>query len=87
MEVESGILSIAIECKGYHERASEYGERAWRANGKNVDVVYWDAGNSWCAIMDVIPKAKSNQEKVIHFYKKLLETIDNCYDEDGYRMD
>jgi hypothetical protein len=87
MEVESDILSIAVGCKGYHERASAYGERAWRASGINADVVYWDGGNGWCDIMAVIPKKREPEKEIIRFYKKLNSTIDKNYDEDGYRID
>jgi hypothetical protein len=87
MEVESDIVSVVVGCKGYHERVSEYGERAWRANGANVDVVYWDAGNGWCDIMAVILKKGEMEKEIIRFYKKLNSTIDKCYDEDGYRTD
>jgi hypothetical protein len=72
MEVESDILSVAIGCKGYHSRASEYGERAWRASGINVNVVYWDGGM---------------EKEIIKFYGKLNSTIDKNHDEDGYRID
>jgi hypothetical protein len=87
MEVESDILSVAVGYKGYHERVSSYGERAWRANGINVDVVYWDGGNGWCDIMAVIPKKGEIEKEIIKFYKKLNRAIDSNYDEDGYRID
>lgn len=87
MEVESDILSVVIGCKGYHERASEYGERAWRANGINVDVVYWDGGNGWCDIMDVIPKNGEKQNEVVKFYRMLNRTIAKSYNEDFCRID
>jgi hypothetical protein len=87
MEVESDILSMVIRCKGYHERASEYGERAWRANGINMDVVYWDGGNGWCDIMAVIPKKGQMETEIARFYRRLNSTIDKHYDEDSYRID
>ena len=87
MEVESDILSMVIRCKGYHERASGYGERAWRANGINMDVVYWDGGNGWCDIMAVIPRQGETEKEIVKFYRKLSKTIDKNYDEDGYRID
>jgi len=87
MEVESDILSVAVGCKGYHGRASEYGERAWRASGINVDVVYWDGGNGWCDIMAVIPRKGAMEKEIVKFYRKLNSAINNNYDEDGYRID
>lgn len=85
-EVESDILSEVIGCKGYHKPALEYGERAWIAEGKTVDVIYWDTGNTWCAILDIIPKRGKGQEEVKKFYKKLHEIINKYFDETGYRI-
>jgi hypothetical protein len=48
VEVEADILSEVINCTGYHKPATEFGERAWLAEGKDVDVIYWDEGNNWC---------------------------------------
>ena len=79
MEVESEILSDVIECKSLHERAYEYGARAWKAKGRNIDIVYWDTGNSWCAIMDIIPKNKIRREEVTGFYKRLKTKLLNHY--------
>jgi hypothetical protein len=45
VEVEADILSEVINCTGYHKPATEFGERAWLAEGKDVDVIYWDEGN------------------------------------------
>lgn len=86
-EVESDILSEVIKCKGYHKHAPEYGERAWIAEGETVDVVYWDTGNTWCAIMDVAPKKGKGQEEVVKFYRKLKKAIRKYYAEDGCRID
>ena len=87
MEVESDILSEVIKCRGFHNRAPKYGERAWKAEWQNVDVIYWDTGNSWCDIMDVIPKKEMGQEETIRFYKRLNNAIAKHYDENGYRID
>ena len=64
-----------------------YGERAWRASGINVDIVYWDRGNGWCDILAVIPNEGEMEEEIMKFYRKLNSTIDKNYDEDGYRVD
>jgi hypothetical protein len=42
VEVEADILSEVINCTGYHKPATEFGERAWLAEGKDVDVIYWE---------------------------------------------
>ncbi len=39
----------------FHDRAPEYGERSWRLSGELFDVVYWDSGNGWAWIQQVIP--------------------------------
>lgn len=85
MEVESEILSNAIGCETFHKHVPEYGHRAWKAEGKLVDVIYWDLGNGWCAIMDVIPK-DGKESTVIKFYKKLHRIINESYDENGFRI-
>lgn len=54
-QVLDGTLNRIAEAHGYHERAPEYGERAWRVRGRFADIVYWDVGNGWCDIIDVIP--------------------------------
>jgi hypothetical protein len=38
----------------FHERAEQLGERSWRINGELFDVVYWDCGNSWSVVQQVI---------------------------------
>lgn len=85
IEIESEILSGVIGCKSYHKHAPEYGSRAWKAEGKHIDVIYWDVGNGWCVIMDVIPKNGKN-ECVAEFYKKLQKVIRQCYDGSGFRI-
>lgn len=82
-EVQANILDEAIGCKDYHSRTLEFGERARIAKGKKVDVVYWDTGNGWCAIMQVIPKGnKECLERGIEFYKELEKVIKMHPDEE-----
>jgi hypothetical protein len=53
------------------------------AEGKDVDVIYWDEGNNWCLIMLVIPKnCQSCKEKIVEFYRKLEKTIEEKSDEE-----
>lgn len=88
VSVESEILSEAIGGKGYHKKMEEFGERVWMVEGQDVDVVYWDEGNSWCDIMLVVPHgdkvAIKNGEE---FYSKLMAKIESSYDEDLERID
>lgn len=56
IEVEDDVLCEVIGCASYHKSVPEFGERAWLAEGKEVDVVYWDDGNGWCTIMLIVPK-------------------------------
>ena len=87
LDIEDDILSEVIGCEGYHKRAPEFGERAYIAEGKEVDVVYWSEGNGWCLIMQVISKNCGEcLKKAINFYKKLEEAIEEHYDEDGFRV-
>lgn len=85
IEIESDILNTIIHCKDYHKRVPEYGERAWIAKGKKVDVIYWDLGNTWCTIMDVIPKKGKRREEVVNFYRRLRKIAAKFYDEEGFR--
>ncbi|KPL02855.1 MAG: hypothetical protein AMJ90_04730 [candidate division Zixibacteria bacterium SM23_73_2] len=88
VEFEADILSEVIGCEGYHKKAPEFGSRAWVMNGKDVDVVYWDTGNGWCAIMQIIPKGdKELLNMTIKFYERLGEEIEKNYDEHMQRLD
>ena len=55
MDFQADAIHVAAQAEGWHERATEYGERAWRAKGNNLDVIYWDVGNGWSSIVTVIP--------------------------------
>ena len=37
-----------------HDPAHEYGERSWRLDGELFDVVYWDCGNGWAWVQQII---------------------------------
>ncbi len=41
----------------FHDRAPEYGLRCWRIRGELFDVVYWDCGNGWAWVQQVICSA------------------------------
>lgn len=72
MELTTERLDTIIECAAYHERAPEFGTRAWVAQGKYLDVTYWDEGNSWCEIVQVVPK-KGYESEVIRFFAEVQE--------------
>lgn len=87
-EIESDILSEVIDGERYHKKVPQFGERAWVAEGKEFDVVYWDTGNGWCDILVVIPKeCLSCKEKLVKFYERLQKSIARHYDEDMCRVD
>lgn len=69
-----------IYCKTYHQRFPEFGERAWIAKGKKIEVIYWDEGNGWCSIMQVLPgNMIFNEEftlKNLEFFRKLEKVND-----------
>jgi len=88
VEVEADILSEVIKSKEYHKRSPQFGERAWIAEGKEIDVVYWDMGNGWCNVLLVIPKeCKICRGKLVQFYKKLQKERAGHYDADMCRVD
>ena len=77
IDIESEILNKVIECKTFHRHAPEFGERAWVAEGKEIDVVYWDEGNGWCRIMQIIPKNCKECKMVgIKFYIRLRKILE-----------
>jgi len=47
--------------------------------GETVNVIYWDAGNTWCDIMDVVPKKRRGQKEVVEFYRKLRKAVRKYY--------
>ena len=40
----------------HYDYVPEYGERAWKAIGKDKDLVLWDCGNAWYKIIKIILK-------------------------------
>jgi len=72
MEVTADRLNEVIRCVGYHESVPQYGNRAWLARGIHLDVTYWDEGNSWCEIVQVVPK-KGQEGEVIRFLREVQE--------------
>ncbi len=82
MQVEDDVLSKIIGCTTYHKPAPQFGERAWIAEGKDVDVVYWDEGNGWCSIMQVIPKScEECYKQGVRFYRRLRKALTRYYDD------
>jgi len=75
--VQSTKIDSIIGCKKYHSRRLEYGKRAWLAQGENIDVIYWDEGNGWCSVLQVLPKngiyGKEFQKKSLNLFKKILD--------------
>lgn len=63
---------MAAQAEGWHERAQEYDERAWRVKGENSDVVYWDIGNGWSSIITTLPHS-GNETVVAEFWNRLLD--------------
>ena len=72
MDFQDDAISMAAQAEGWHDRAAEYGERAWRVSGANVDVICWDVGNGWSSIMTVIPH-DGNESRPVEFWQRLLE--------------
>ena len=72
MDFQADAVHVAARSEGGHERAAEYGERAWRVKGNNTDVIYWDVGNGWSSIITVIPHA-GRENQLVEFWKRLLD--------------
>ena len=75
MEFEYPFIESAANARGYHERAVEYGSRAHRIKGQDVDVVYWDVGNSWSGIISVVPH-DGDESHIVAFWNRLLDIVE-----------
>ena len=71
MDFQSNAIGAAALGGGWHERAEEYGERAWRVKGESADVVYWDVGNGWSSIITVLAHT-GNENAVVEFWNRLI---------------
>ena len=58
VKIEVNTLSEIIGNKTYHERIKDLGERVWIAEGEECDVIYWDASNGMCQILQIFPKSR-----------------------------
>lgn len=74
-QVLDDTLNRIVEAQGYHERAPELGERAWRVRGKFLEVVYWDMGNGWCDVIHVVPK-RGHEECLEEFFHRIEASKD-----------
>jgi hypothetical protein len=43
------------------EHSEEFGERSWRIRGVLFDVIYWDCGNGWAVVQQVIVHGPANE--------------------------
>ena len=75
MEVLSNTIIEIAGGGGSHQRAPEYGGRAWKLNGERVDVVYWDVGNGWASIITVISH-RGAEAHIQEFWDALLLSND-----------
>lgn len=82
MEIDAEILSAIIKCKSYHKRLDYLGERIWIAEGEECDVVYFDAGNGGCRILQILPKGDDKCRKIFEKYIKLMLEEAKSFDED-----
>lgn len=69
-------LCGGLRTRYYDRMASEgYGDRAWRANGKNYDLILWDCGNGWYQVVRKLGRYKlSDCKKIIQRAKKCQNT-------------
>lgn len=75
MEFQDGTIGRIAGDEWYQERAREYGGRAWKVFGEQVDVVYWDVGNGWSSIISVIPH-DGQVSHIQEFWDALRQTDD-----------
>ena len=75
MEFQDGTIGRLTGDQWYQERAGEYGERAWRIKGEQVDVVFWDVGNGWSSIISIIPH-DGQESRIQELWNALLLTYD-----------
>lgn len=75
MEFQDSTIGRLAGDRWYQQRALEYGERAWKIFGDQVDVVYWDVGNGWSSIISVIPH-NGQEEQIQDFWNATLQTDD-----------
>jgi len=72
VEVEVNTLSEIIGNKTPHRRIPYLGKRVWMAKGEECDVIYWDAGNGMCQILQILPKVDDKGKAIIMKYLKLI---------------
>ena len=65
----------------WFHRASEYGERAWRAVGNTIAAVCWDCGNGWMDIVTLEPLRPMGplefRAAAVRFYERLSDAMEN----------
>ena len=72
MDFQDGAIHVAAKAESWHERATEYGERAFRIKSESLDVVYWDIGNGWSSIITALPHS-GDESVVVEFWNRLLD--------------
>ena len=72
MDFQADAIHVAAQAEGRRERATEYGDRAWRVKGNNADIIYWDVGNGWSSVITVIPHADGDNH-LVEFWQHLLD--------------
>ena len=72
MEFQGHSISAASLATGSHEPATEYGQRAYRVMGPDIDVVYWALENGWSGIISVIPHG-NDESHIIAFWNRLMD--------------
>jgi len=78
VEIDVITLSDIIDNETPHKRLLEFGKRVWLAEGKECDVIYWDAGNGMCQILQILPKTDDKCiELIMKYLKLILKNIEN----------
>ena len=80
-------LMAAADAEDRPSSDAQYGDQAWRIQGSEVDVVFWDERNGWASVMTVVP-ADGDEATSANFWRRLFQMapegeLDTDEDGDG----
>lgn len=77
----SDTINRLIGCETCHERLLDFGERVWVAKGTDLEAVYYDEGNGWCWVCQILPQNKVFNEKFRVESKRFFQGLREADDE------
>lgn len=72
MEFTITALIAAADAEDRPTADALYGEQAWRIQGAEVDVVFWDEYKGWASVMTVIPN-DGEEATTANFWRRLFQ--------------